>query len=976
MKNTVSNRKTVFLFLFFMFLFLFSSNLAQASENSFDICESKFKDNFKTICEKDNNLPNPWDIFKAAEKDAGGISILSSKRELAEAQEYQDDNGDGINDEDEIIIKGNEEWTGNKFVDGKFVFIEPDARLEIKEGATITLRNSIIYVEGKLAAEGTSQNPVIFKALETEDGYGFLIFSGFGGEEPQGEIAMAHVDMSGIGGPYEYDWDDPDSIPLGLINVWDAKLDVEESSFHDALNAILLDGNNPEEKTVKRSKFYDNRVDIANACYKIKDEIDPDKPFLESIIFPDLRYNYFEALNNPENVEKYDDDEYGHWEIYKNIWGIANFKPWFVSEDFFDPVIIIPGILGSEEEDGKLQLDPVWHTYDDLYDEFVEEGFSPEKNLFTFPYEWRNSNQYNALLLRDKIAEIKQSTGYSRVDIVAHSMGGLLAREYIESDYYEDDVDQLITLGTPNNGAPNAYIKWEAGEFLFDIADIYLKHRFSQEAEENGYEDIFHYIKNRPILSIKELLPVYSYLYEAQNSDQLREYPDNYPINDFLENLNLEENIKKLKSVLFYKIIGNTESNKTAVGFKVVNTDMGEYWINGYPLGFEIPTGSRGFVMGNGDETVPLESAKSENIPADETTEIDSDHLGLPTNAQSDVLEILNGIKPESEVKHNLLKKIFIILVHSPVDVQIIDPNGQKVGKNFETGERINEIEGAFYSGSGAQNEFLTIPNPADGEYKILTQGTGEGEYKIEAVKITEDETTRETKELTATIEGETSAGKEEEAKIDVREEEINVIEKDTMAPEITIVSPEENKTYPNNKTISISYEITDDKSSSDSINTQIFLDGTAFSGKSLDLSLQNLGEHSLEIIAKDEAGNEAQKEVKFKIETDTQAIAGNINHYFSLGFIKNRFDKSILISQIKTVRQLEMFMKIVERDRFLSDRTKESLKKLLEKQINQQLDFAINYVKMRSNPKIKDGIDAKIAELLIESFKFVKYNF
>ena len=52
-------------------------------------------------------------------------------------------------------------------------------------------------------------------------------------------------------------------------------------------------------------------------------------------------------------------------------------------------------------------------------------------------------------------------------------MGGLLAREYIESDYYEDDIDQLITIGTPHLGSTKGLfnvgsrgIHWILGIFI------------------------------------------------------------------------------------------------------------------------------------------------------------------------------------------------------------------------------------------------------------------------------------------------------------------------------------------------------------------------------------------------------------------------------------------------------------------------------------------------------------------------------
>jgi hypothetical protein len=45
----------------------------------------------------------------------------------------------------------------------------------------------------------------------------------------------------------------------------------------------------------------------------------------------------------------------------------------------------------------------------------------------------------------------------------------------------------------------------------------------------------------------------------------------------------------------------------------------------------------------------------------------------------------------------------------------------------YVIGEEYNEILGAFYSGFGDDEEYITIPNPLDGEYKIEVQGTGSG---------------------------------------------------------------------------------------------------------------------------------------------------------------------------------------------------------------------------------------------------------
>ena len=50
------------------------------------------------------------------------------------------------------------------------------------------------------------------------------------------------------------------------------------------------------------------------------------------------------------------------------------------------------------------------------------------------------------------IEKIKKLTHASKVMIIAHSMGGLNAREYIQGNEYERDVAKLVTISTPHQG--------------------------------------------------------------------------------------------------------------------------------------------------------------------------------------------------------------------------------------------------------------------------------------------------------------------------------------------------------------------------------------------------------------------------------------------------------------------------------------------------------------------------------------------
>lgn len=66
-----------------------------------------------------------------------------------------------------------------------------------------------------------------------------------------------------------------------------------------------------------------------------------------------------------------------------------------------------------------------------------------------------------AAALASGLQTLHKSSPNLRLQIVAHSMGGLVARDYIESNDYTGGVDRLILIAPPNHGSP-----WARLEFL------------------------------------------------------------------------------------------------------------------------------------------------------------------------------------------------------------------------------------------------------------------------------------------------------------------------------------------------------------------------------------------------------------------------------------------------------------------------------------------------------------------------------
>ncbi len=65
---------------------------------------------------------------------------------------------------------------------------------------------------------------------------------------------------------------------------------------------------------------------------------------------------------------------------------------------------------------------------------------------------WHNEETLTELLAK-RVDELRHQLGVNKVHLVGHSMGGMIARNYIQLRGGEDKVDQLICLGSPHHGS-------------------------------------------------------------------------------------------------------------------------------------------------------------------------------------------------------------------------------------------------------------------------------------------------------------------------------------------------------------------------------------------------------------------------------------------------------------------------------------------------------------------------------------------
>ncbi|MFA6422233.1 MAG: alpha/beta fold hydrolase [Candidatus Buchananbacteria bacterium] len=799
---------------------------------------------------------------------------------------------------EEIIISNDTVWDSGDvkiFHDDDSLTIDDSVTLTITNGTILKMgKNTTIAVGGRLVINGTSEKPVIITSIK---------------DDSVGGDSDGVVDQPSPG-----DW-------YGIISGPGSGVDINYAIVEYGGKRLDMDAGVITTHPLT-DHFYINHSSIINNSGQIFDLISNFKINNSNIYNPgfcsDLGGIDFCGTilinQTPEEIDL-TNNYWGHQDgptvAYPDIKGTiisgpANSQP-YVSKPIelfkkgINPVILIPGILGSWKLGDKYELDPILNTYDNLWEALKLAGYEEGKTLFAFPYDWRFSNASNTDDLMRKVQEVKEISGSDRVDIIGHSMGGLLARSYIESIYYKNDVDKLVFLATPHKGAVDAYLAWEGGELSSNPNDFVKKYIFELEANRNHHQSIFDYIRE-DIPSIRDLLPIYDYLKE-HSSGQLRTYPNNYPQNYFLELLNRPENMKKLDDVSILNIIANDRKNDTLNYIKVEDKEFDNAkWENGYPHNYDSVLGDHGLEFGPGDETVPQMS--NDGLFFDEeVTMLDTTHGDVVTDAQKYVIEFLTGKMPIMFIKTNSFSKYFIIRIFSPADFLITAPDGKELGRN-SLGQNINEIHGAFYYNED-EMEFALIPEPIEGKYRIDLLGTDDGQYRLSLAYI-DDQNNNIEKEFKGNI----SVGQKQDFKIDYVSStdplgDLNP--QDFDAPIINIASPVSSTPYYRLQKLNIEYTTKDDFPGL--ATTTLAIDNQSINTTTIDLFNYSVGKHDFTVTASDLAGNISSLTVEFSIITDLKNMILGINGLYKRKLISKEAHNKLL----PPLGQLQLKLKAID---------------------------------------------------------------
>jgi pimeloyl-ACP methyl ester carboxylesterase len=138
------------------------------------------------------------------------------------------------------------------------------------------------------------------------------------------------------------------------------------------------------------------------------------------------------------------------WLGKERIW--PNLKLLFKEPDFLK----YPGIKGIEPR-GILQEVVVvpnlvkLEQYSQLGDYLVEDlGYTRGVDFFEFAYDWRQDVRITA----KQLAQFIDTLPFKPIKLVAHSLGTLISRYYVERLGGSEHVDKLILMGGPHLGTP------------------------------------------------------------------------------------------------------------------------------------------------------------------------------------------------------------------------------------------------------------------------------------------------------------------------------------------------------------------------------------------------------------------------------------------------------------------------------------------------------------------------------------------
>lgn len=374
-------------------------------------------------------------------------------------------------------------------------------------------------------------------------------------------------------------------------------------------------------------------------------------------------------------------------------------------------IVILPGLgaswnrekilFGTEVPQSAWKIPPWVPHYNNLIEALEEAGYQKNKDLFVFAYDWTKPVSLIADDLKNYIATVVNPPPGAKINLVGHSLGGLVGRAYIQKNPDNHKTDNLITLGSPHKGAPQVYKVWEGA----DLHELMMPPwRMAAElllaVRGRDYQNKVQALRNlAPVLG--NLLPIFDYLKWDRNNQIISE--SSLPAisrNLWLASLGVSPELLDLASTVV-GTIGDTPRWLRLVPRDRIDEILGR-WQIGKPVGQEYE---------NGDRTVLASSAE---LSGANVVSLSLDHGGLVQSQEGidKILELL-GVEGTSlmTVQTTTETQTLVFALTSLDNLKITDPNGAIFTPEEDT--------------------IIVIPNPLAGNYKIEIVGLNPGSYRL-----------------------------------------------------------------------------------------------------------------------------------------------------------------------------------------------------------------------------------------------------
>lgn len=590
-------------------------------------------------------------------------------------------------------------------------------------------------------------------------------------------------------------------------------------------------------------------------------------------------------------------------------------------DDFMDPLqfksdlnpldtsLVLGGVIKKKTQIVGLREVTLYDYTDGLINLLTSAdfGYVEGQDLFTFPYDWRKGvSEETVNQLKGQIDYIINQTvagqAAGRVDVVAHSTGGLVTKKYVIEHPADHHIGKAVFVGVPNLGAPKAYKALIQGD-NFDIPGL------------EGLE-MKKIAQNMPVAY--DLAPTKEYV--NQVGSFLRSV-DIFPLSgggyarvDHDAGYAEATGEFKAQHLINDQALANSESLHTTAfdTFDLRTAGINLYNLVGCKSGtfgqFSELVGHGGEAslfdfprFATGDGTVPFGSVDSLPVDANHTffyVEAEHGKMMSSSGGRQAIVNMLTGssldtggsILTHDDVQQHPDKCELdgeTIKVKSPVAISVTDQDGNVLGL-AEDGSLQNDIPGADMEVWG-EHKYLFLPSGNGRTYQIHLKGTGVGTFALDDETVVHGVTTHtqvfNNIPVTPALSGEVNLGGVTTLTLDTNSD--GVIDQtlqptavldatqatDELAPVTTVtVTGTQGSAGYYRSNVSVSLAATDYAQSGVSpagvFETKSRVDSGQWIVNSSPIQITTEGQHTLQFYSTDNAGNaEAVQTVQFTID-------------------------------------------------------------------------------------------------------------